>query len=179
MKNSFYSILTFVFLCLAGGYLQAQKVGYTNVEYLLANMPEAAKSQTEVETFSRTLEHRLETKQAYLDAKLEEYNELKAGNRLSPESDAIAIKELEKLDGEVNASYEDAQRQILAKQQEIMNPILEKIQTAINAVAKEGGYTYILNQTSGSNILYGVETLEVSKEIAAKLGITLPVTKKP
>ena len=53
------------------------------------------------------------------------------------------------------------------------NEILVKIQEKVKDYGKENGYTYILNQTSGSNILYGVKQYDVTDKIAAKLGIEI------
>lgn len=161
--------------------VNSQKIGYTNVEILLASMPEAAKANKEVEGFAKVLNDRLGTKDAYLQSKYEEYQEAVGTNKLTPQQRQIAEQELQKLQEELQSSAKDADQKIMEKQQLLMDPLLQKVQVAIDQVAKDGGYTYILNQTSGSNILYGLETLDVTKAIATKLGITLPpeTIKKP
>lgn len=175
MKTTF---TRFVFLSLAflflWGNVTAQKIGFTNVEILLSYMPEAIKANKDIESFAKVLNDRLVIKDNYIESKYSEYEEAVAANKLSPEQRKTAEAELQKLQQELQASAQEADTKVLAKQQELMDPLLQKIQVAIDQVAKEGEFTYILNQTSGSNILYGLETLDVTKNIAKKLGITLP-----
>ena len=73
----------------------------------------------------------------------------------------------------IKAKEENFPLDVQDKKSQLLSPILNKIQAAIDAVAEENGYTYILNQTSGSNILYGVKQYDVTDKIAAKLGIEI------
>ena len=57
--------------------------------------------------------------------------------------------------------------QLLKKQQELMAPVLEKVQKAIEAVAKEKGYTYILDAAAG--VLYADPQYDVSDLVRQKL----------
>ena len=62
----------------------------------------------------------------------------------------------------------------MKKQETLMNPLYEKVGTAIEGVAKENGYTHILSaRISGLDIiLYGEANLDVSDLILKKMGIT-------
>ncbi len=65
---------------------------------------------------------------------------------------------------------------MLAKRQELLEPVLEKLQAAIDAVAAEQGYTYILNQSTGSGVsvlLHGPEEADITEALMKKLGIEL------
>jgi outer membrane protein len=62
------------------------------------------------------------------------------------------------------------------KQQQLLEPILLKVNTAIQDVGKENGFLYILNMDAGANttpiILYaGSEEYAVTNLILRKLGV--------
>ena len=84
------------------------------------------------------------------------------------------INTISALESKIKQREANYQYEASMKRNELMQPLLNKLQAAIDAVAEENGYTYILNQTSGTNILYGVEQFDVTQLIAAKLGITIP-----
>ena len=58
-----------------------------------------------------------------------------------------------------------------AKRAELLAPLLEKIQNAINAVGKEKGYTYIIDVATGATVYIGTDAVDVTKDVKAKLGI--------
>lgn len=156
--------------------LKAQvKIGHTNVEELLIYMPETKTIETELKTYRGKLEEQIKVKDAYAQGKLEEY--LKVRNTLSKEADQKQQQELMKLEQEINKSKQEAEYKLLNKQAELLKPVLEKIQKAIDDVAKEGGYTYILNQSNSTGVatlLYKPKEHDITDKVMKKLGITKP-----
>ncbi len=65
------------------------------------------------------------------------------------------------------------------KELELTTPIIEKAKDAVEAVAKENGYTYMFNSTEGL-LLYAEPSDNIMDMVKAKLGITmLTPVKKP
>ena len=60
------------------------------------------------------------------------------------------------------------QQKLLEKEQELLQPILDRVNNAIQSVAEEKGYTYIFDLSSGA-ILYADEAADVSAEVKARL----------
>jgi outer membrane protein len=172
-------ILLATFLALAiqmGAYAQV-KIGYTNVEAVIANMPEAKNVQKQLEVFEKKLSANLKIKDDYVKQKYQEYMDLRERGTMPPEEQQRREAELMKLDEEVQKLAGDAEESLVTKQMELMEPVLDKLQTAINAVAKAQGFTYILNQTTSagvSTILFGPEENDVTKAVFAQMGIPLP-----
>lgn len=157
---------------------QAQvKIGYTNIELVLAYMPETQTMEKSLGEFQGKLAQRLKTKDDYLKAKYQEYLELKEANRLSPAEAETKEKELMKLDEEVKKMASDSEYELLAKRQELLEPILKKLQENIDALAEAKNFTYILNQTTSagvSTILFGPEENDITKDLMGRLGIKMP-----
>ena len=152
------------------------KIGYTNVEIVLMSMPEAKTMEGSLTTFQKKLTEKIQVKDAYVKQKYQEY--LVAKERGMEEAEQKRLEEeLLRLDEEVQKMAAQAEYDLMAKRQELLEPVLKKMQDAIDAVAAEGGYTYILNQTTSagvSTILYGPDEADVTKPLFAKLGLKYP-----
>jgi outer membrane protein len=170
-----YIILLLIAVAAQG--LWAQKIGYTNVELILNYMPETKAIEKEISNIEAAIEKQLEVKQKYYQQKLIEFMEYKqSGKPLTPEMEKAAMTELQRLEGEIQKSLEEAEAKLFKRRMELLKPVQDKLQAAIDGVAKEGGYTYILNQAVGAgipSILYGKESDNVTTQIAKKLGIAV------
>ena len=158
--------------------VQAQtKVGYTNVELLLSIMPETQQIEKQLDVYEKKLTEKLQGDQAAYQQKLEEYITKKQNNQLSPAQEETYVKELTTMETNLQKGVQEAEYKLMVKREELLKPLTEKVQASINAIAEEGKYTYILNQTMGSgitNILYGMEAYDITPELAKKLNIPLP-----
>jgi outer membrane protein len=76
---------------------------------------------------------------------------------------------------------QDAQTTIQAKQTQLMEPVYKKVGKGIEDVAKENGFTFILNQQIGGLdvILYGDEKMDISDLVLKKLGVTPTAAAEP
>ncbi len=175
MKKLTIAVLGFMFL---GCSLFSQiKIGYTNVELILAYMPESKAVSQQIATLEEKLMQQGEAKRKYFQTKYDELLELDEKNQLAPDQKELAMKELEKLQKELQDFASTSEEKLMAKREELLVPVLEKLQSSIDATAKENGYTYILNQTNSSGvstILYGPEENDITELIFKKLGIQIP-----
>lgn len=154
--------------------IQAQsfKIGYTDIEYVLTQMPEYKTASSDIELFQKKLEERFRIKNDYAQSKLQEYYDME--RTLTMDQKKAKEEELMKLDEELKQFEKDAQGEMQTKQDALLAPIREKVLKAIEQVAAEKGYSYILNKSGGLlNVLYAPKEDDVTDALAAKLGITL------
>lgn len=173
MKNKLVLVIA-AFLLMAGTALQAQsvKIGYADVEYILSEMPETKTVESELQTLNTQLQNQLQAKYQEYQTKLQAYEQ-----QYATMVDAIRQEketELTQLQQRIAKLQTDAQTTIQRKTGELMQPLYSKIGDAIESVAKENGYTYILNgQIAGQDIvLYADEQFDVSVLVLKKMGIT-------
>ncbi len=181
---NFQKIVLTLICLLSISYAQALKIGYTNIEYVLAFMPETKQMETVLKSYEEKLGQQLGVKQQYAQGKLESYYKMVDEKKLTPAQDEEMKKELIKLDEEIKKFSAEAESQIMGKREELLKPISDKLQKAIDEIAKEGAYTYILNNTNSagvSTILHGPESDNITEKLVKKMGITIPVAtdKKP
>ncbi|MEM0996656.1 MAG: OmpH family outer membrane protein [Bacteroidota bacterium] len=177
MKKYFYLPILLLALALTST-VKAQtgdKIGFTNIELLLAYLPESKTIDKQMQTMEAKLKESLEVKQKYYQQKMMTYVEREQkGPPMGEAEKQAAVAEIQKLEGEIQKDIESGQNRILKRRMELLKPIQDKIQKAIDEVATEGGYSYILNQAVGSgipSILYGDKQYDVTEAIAKKLGI--------
>ena len=84
---------------------------------------------------------------------------------------AIAVNvEIQDLELRIQQFQQTSQESIQQKRNEVLSPLLEKAQNAIDEVAKEKNYTYIFDISLGS-IVYGEESRDIMPLVKSKLGI--------
>ena len=84
------------------------------------------------------------------------------------QSDKIA--EIQGLEQRLTTFQQSAQVSLQEKEQELLKPILEKAQNAIDVVAEKGKYTYILDSSSGV-ILYSKDSEDILEKVKLALKI--------
>jgi outer membrane protein len=167
-------IVLLVVLAVATFAAQAQntKVGYADVDYIFSQMPDSKRIDSELKAMQAQLKTQIEAKSQEFTKKFQDYN-ANAGNMI----DAVRVnteRELQQLQQNLEKLQQDAQTSLQTKQTQLMEPVYKQVGKAIEDVAKENGYTFILNQQIGGLdvILYGDEKMDVSDLVLKKLGVT-------
>lgn len=128
------------------------KVGHINSADLLAAMPERDSAQKVLETYAKSLESTLTASQAELEAKYQKYMaEQQTMNEIVKQSKE---KELQSMQKNIEEFQKSAQEDVSKKEQDLVTPILNKAKKAIEDVAKENGYTYVLDTSAGTVIYF-------------------------
>lgn len=146
----------------------AQKFGHINSQELLSLMPERIEAQEELQKHAERLESQLMSMQSEYQAGIQEYQNNEANYDDLKKQDKIA--EIQGLEQRITTFQQSAQESIQKKEQELFTPLLEKAQNAINDVAKDGKYTYILDTSSGA-LLYYEDSEDILSKVKKKLGI--------
>jgi len=82
---------------------------------------------------------------------------------IQAETDKIYAKEKELADFQ-----ETSQKQLLEKQNALITPILEKLQDAINEIAQNDGYIYVLD-TSQGGVVYADNAQDIQQKVLDKM----------
>lgn len=177
--------LVFVFaFALITGVSMAQtplKIGYADVEYIFAQMPDSKTIENQLQTLSTQLRKQYDAKYTEFQTKLKTYQD----NVNSPNiPDAVkqnSARELEQLQANLQKLQEDSQSELEKRRAALLGPVQEKVGKTIEDVAKENGYSLILSSQISMQadiILYGDEKLDVSDLVLKKMGIT-PAAQTP
>ena len=158
-------------LFVMNGFVSAQtvKIAHVNTNEIMNDMPERSKAEKNLETYYNELQDQLKTMVGEYQNKLQDYqaNAETMSNLVKQSKE----KELVDLESRITAFQANAEEAFDAKRAELLQPLLEKIQNAINAVGKEKGYTYILDTATGATVYIGPDAVDVTKDVKAKLGV--------
>jgi outer membrane protein len=150
-----------------------QKIGYADWEYIFTQMPEAKQIDTEMKTYGEQLQSQLKAKYAEYESKLKAYQASAATLVDAVRRDKEA--ELTQLQENIQKFQQDAQTSLQKKQNDLMAPVFSKIGKAVEEVAKENGFAFILAPQvvgGGDILLYSDDKYDVSSLVLKRLGIT-------
>lgn len=158
------------------GASKALRIGYTNVELILAYMPEAKQMNASLRTHEEKLMQQIAVKKNYYESKVMEYKELKDKGSLPKDKDDEMRNDIVKLETEIQKFAEESEASYMKKKEEMLQPLVDKLQKAIDQVASEEGFSYVLNTNVGgtSVILKGPEEDNITIKVLKKLNIEIP-----
>lgn len=149
---------------------QAQKFGFCDSNQLLSEIPEVKQADTELQSYQGQLTKRGQEMVKALQDKVDDLKRRQDQGNISPK-DAEALKAKLNEEQETISKYQQEVYQKLAeKRKELYNPILDKVNDAMKKVAEENGFMLVFDLNSNF-VLYGHESLDVTKLVKTKLGI--------
>lgn len=150
-----------------------QKIGYAESDYILSQLPEFKKIESELKTHGAQLENQMKAKYDDYQSKLKAYQGMPA---TTPEAiKADKERELAALQENMQKFQQDAQSSFQKKQTDLMDPIYKKIGKAIEEVAKENGFSFIISPqvaNGGDILMYSDDKFNISDLVLKKLGVT-------
>jgi len=158
--------------------VQAQntlKIGYANVDYIISLLPQTKQVESDLQDHEKQLSSQLEAKMQDFQTKYEDFQ--KNAANMIPEVRTDKQQELQVLQQSIEKFQNDAQGSLQRKQVELLQPVYDKVQTAIDDVAKEKGYTFVFSSGQGVSpvLLYAArEEDNLSNDILKKLGVEPP-----
>lgn len=168
--KKFFTVTLFALGLVAADDIQAQsKIGYISSQELVSVMPETKKADSALQELRGALVQNATDKQNAFYAAVEKYN--KDSATLTTAVKAVKRNELTKLGQDLSGEEERIQQQLQQRQQELLGPINKKAYDAVQAVAKENGYGYILEKEA---LLVAPPGDDILPLVAKKLNIKLP-----
>ena len=136
---------------------------------------------TELEALGQKYQTELEGMQTELQTKYEKYQ--KEVTDETPENIRTRRQqEIQEMGERLEQARQDNQQAFEQARVKKTQPIMQKIADAVNAIAKEGNYVYVFDQSAAANSnLFINETLseDVTKKVMAKLGISATAAPAP
>jgi outer membrane protein len=144
------------------------KIGHINSNELLAAMPERDGVQKEIEDYAAQLTTTMDAMRKEYETKVADFQ-----SKQDVMTDIIRdnkVKEITDLEKRITEFQKTAQADLQKKEEKLLQPIIDKAKQAIDDVAKENNYTYILDSSLGV-VLYSVDSDDILPLVKKKLGI--------
>lgn len=146
----------------------AQKTAHINTLALIDKMPEKSLAQEELNKLhieTESLLQELVTKYTELGLEIEEQGETWSAVILQ-----MKKNELIRLEQTIQDAKILAEKEFAYKEQELLEPILEKAMEAIEVVAEKRGYDYVIDTAAG-NMLISPEEHDLLDDVLVELGL--------
>jgi outer membrane protein len=165
-----FSVLVLAFLC-SSQLLSAQKCGHLNAGNLLASLPAVTAADKEMETYQKELMSKGEQMATAFQTKLNAYVAEVEKGTLSQvqrqERENVLQNERQQI-----AQYEqEVVAKVQQKRQALLQPILKRVDDAVQAVGKENGYQMIFDTSIPNAILFVEDTDNIETLVRKKLGL--------
>lgn len=153
-----------------------QKFGHINSEELLKSMPEIKVADSNFETFRKQKQTALEQMGAEHTKKSNDanalYKTLSEANKETVNKELqVRATEIADLEKRITEAQQKAEGELATKRNELYQPVFDKAEAAVKAVAKEKGYAYVFDISQPGIVFFdGGDDLLVA--VKTKLGIS-------
>ena len=161
-------------LLLAPSSLFAQKVAYYNLSDVIQAYPDFQTAQKELETMGQKFQKDLADMEKEIQTKFEKY-QTEVNDSTPANIRQRREQELMDLRDRYTQAQQDNTQAFQQAQQQKLQPVYAKIGDALDAVAKEGGYTLVFDRSNVQNpqIFLNISlSTDVTKQVMSKLGIS-------
>jgi outer membrane protein len=144
----------------------AQKIAHLSLDSLISLMPETKVAKEAAQNYLKGIDAESIAMQSELESKYKDYLEKEA--TMSDLLKKTKQDDLNQLQRRIEDFKQQAQQDYQRKTAELTAPIMDKAKKGIEAVAKEGGYKYVLDTSVGS-VLYSEPSDDVLMAVKKKL----------
>ena len=143
------------------------KIAYVNTQEVFNAMPEVAAMQKQLSDLNTNYQTELKKMQDEYQKKYSDY--VQQQDSLTENIKLRRQQEIQDIQGRIDNFIQVAQQDVQKKQQDLLQPIQAKIQTAIKSVGDEKGYTYMIDPAA---LLYTSPTaVNATAFVKTKLGL--------
>ncbi|MBW8361704.1 MAG: OmpH family outer membrane protein [Kaistella sp.] len=130
----------------AVGVAKAQKIASLDYQEMLSMMPDAKKVSTDLDTFSKTKEAEIKKMGETFQADVQKYQA--EGAKMTEAQRSAKEAELQKTQQNLQQIATAAQNDLLKKRDTLLKPVVDRLNNAINKVAKANGWEYIIDSSA-------------------------------
>lgn len=150
---------------------QEYKYGYVNSQLLISEMPTAADANTKLEAYQKELSDKFETKVGNWENDVKAFQEKVAKGEMPPAQQQELGAGLQQRQQALAKEEQELTDKLNVKRNELLEPILLQVDEAIKEIGKAGNYTMIFDSGGMNVMLYLDESLDLTDQVKAKLGM--------
>jgi outer membrane protein len=167
MKRIFF----IAFACLVGVTAMAQRYAVLDTKFILDKLPEYKEAQKQLDQFSSAWQKELDGLQGNLDKMYRDFDAeqvMLSDDLKRKREDELFNKEKELRD--IQRKRFGYEGDLFKKRQELIKPIQDKVYNAVQKLAVEKGYDFILDKSEGITVIFADPKLDRSEDIVKMLG---------
>jgi outer membrane protein len=151
---------------------KAQRYAIIDSKYILDKLPEYKEAQKLLDQFSEQWQQEIDQKQALMDKMYKEYDAervMLTEVLQKKREDELYNKEKELRD--LQKKRFGFEGDLFKKRQELIKPIQDRVYNAVQKMAVEKQYDFILDKSEGITVIFADPKLDKSADILRNLGV--------
>ena len=173
MKKTLLAFFLMIGLFLTGSIeVNAQKYAVIDTRYILEKIPDYANAQKELDLIAANWQKEIDAMQSELDKMYKDYEAeqvMLSEDLRKKREDQLFVKE---------KTLRDLQRQrfgfegdLFKKRQQLIKPVQDKVFNAVQKLAVQRGYEFILDKSEGITVIFADPKLDKSEDVLRELGV--------
>ncbi|MBS1510904.1 MAG: OmpH family outer membrane protein [Bacteroidetes bacterium] len=169
MKKLFLLACTSILFAFAAN---AQRYAIIDSKYILEKLPEYKDAQKRLDQFSEQWQQEIDQKQTIVDKMLKDYDAeqvMLSDDLKKKREDEIYNKEKELRD--LQKKRFGFEGDLFKKRQELIKPIQDRVYNAVQKLAVDKQYDFILDKSEGITVIFADPKLDKSDDVLRNLGV--------
>ena len=169
MYSKFFIAVCFV---LTGFTTTAQRYAIIDSKYILEKIPDYKEAQDKLDMFSKLWQVELDQKQTAVDKMFKDYDAeqvMLPDNLKKKREDELFNKEKELRD--LQRRRFGFEGDLFKKRQELIKPIQDRVYNAVQKLAIDKQYDFILDKSEGITVIFADPKLDKSEDVLKNLGV--------
>lgn len=165
-------LLMLVFCCMCGLRVQAQRYCVIDSKYILGKIPGYKKAQQNLDSTSKVWQQQIDSQYQVIDKMYKTYQAeqvMLSQDLKKKRQDQIMGLEQQAKDLQTKRfGYEG---DLFKRREELVKPIQDEVYNAVQKMAAEYSYDFVLDKSGGISVFYADPKLDKSDEVLKNLGI--------
>ncbi len=152
--------------------VNAQRYAVIDSKYILEKLPEYKDAQKKLDQFSDQWQQEIDQKQTMVDKMVKEYDaeQVMLSDELKKKrEDELYNKEKELRD--LQKKRFGFEGDLFKKRQELIKPIQDRVYNAVQKLAVDKQYDFILDKSEGITVIFADPKLDKSEDVLKNLGV--------
>ena len=176
MRTSLLMVAAGMAMTLAPLTAQGQRIAYLDSRRLLQEAPGANEARTLIQGEMARFDAQLKVLEDSVNAMMADYQ--RRSVLLSPDEKTKQEQTIIQRRAAMEQRAQGIQQQASTRQDELMKPVMERVQKAIEDVRKEGGYAIILDAAQGGMVAAD-STLDLTRTVIDRMKATNGTGTRP
>ncbi|WP_010180472.1 OmpH family outer membrane protein [Aquimarina agarilytica] len=144
------------------------KVAHIASQELVNIMPEYKAAMSELEKLQKTYDAEFKTMATELQNKVKIYTQEEKTK--TQEENLKRAQEVQGIEKSVGEYRQKALKDLQTKEVELLKPVIEKARATVQKVARDKGYSYVLDSTTGTGVIMA-DGYDLMNDVKSALGI--------
>lgn len=153
-------------ICAVSAQAQTLKFAHIDTQNLISQLDEFKQAQAQLEAEGTKIQEQMQSMQQEFQTKYQDY--VTKADSLPAVVRQVKEQELQELDQRLQVMNKAAQQSLQQTQAKLFQPIMKKVQDAIDAVGKENGFVYVFDLTSQVILYHSEQSVDAEPLVLAK-----------